>query len=474
MQAAEKPFACPTAGCTRRFGSAFGCRQHLIWHTGEKPFECSYADCGAAFAYKSALVSHVRRHTGEKPHRCTAEGCTDAFATSGELRSHTRTHSGEKPHRCGDCTYTCSTSGALKVHRRIHTAEKPFKCTVPDCRYSASVASSVQSHMATHTGDRPHKCDKCDRAFTTASWLASHTRRAHTGEKPHKCSRDGCEDAFVTSAELASHTARMHERELSVACASEGCRERFVSNQQMYKHVRAKHPGQRVHKCSTCGATSADSSALKTHTRLHTNEKPFACTEADCGVAFRQKTHLATHRFYYHTTQGQAMRKRKEERVAEVLRSADIAFDREYYVDLRSIGATCARVDFRVAAHGCVLLLEVDEKQHTSWDYTCDIRRMTRVVESMTLAGNTSPVVFIRYNPDAFVVDGSPVRVQRGAREAALVEVLRSYTATAPQAQLVVQYMFYDVRNGRVAALAGTDSEAPAHFAACCVTPICA
>jgi hypothetical protein len=60
---------------------------------------------------------------------------------------------------------------------------------------------------------------------------------------------------------------------------------------------------------------------------------------------------------------------------------------------------------------------------------------MVRIAESLALGGSTLPILFVRYNPHAFAVDGRPCRVPRAARE----EI-----RAASDAALRVLYMYYD------------------------------
>lgn len=56
-----------------------------------------------------------------------------------------------------------------------------------------------------------------------------------------------------------------------------------------------------------------------------------------------------------------------------------------------------------------------------------------------TLEGNTLPVAFIRYNPDAYHVDGKLTRILKKDRESRLIEILKSWTFDRP-----IYFMYYD------------------------------
>jgi hypothetical protein len=114
-----------------------------------------------------------------------------------------------------------------------------------------------------------------------------------------------------------------------------------------------------------------------------------------------------------HTTEGIQGRKRAEQRVASLLDGAGLEYKREHTVGFACVtgesGRSYARVDFVLLSGGQVTFLEVDEGQHKFGDFSvsCDMARMGRIVESLAIEGNTLPVLFVRYNPDAYRVAGA-------------------------------------------------------------------
>lgn len=49
-----------------------------------------------------------------------------------------------------------------------------------------------------------------------------------------------------------------------------------------------------IHKCDECGADFVQSSHLKNHKRIHSDERPFPCNR--CKARFRQLWNLKTHK----------------------------------------------------------------------------------------------------------------------------------------------------------------------------------
>lgn len=94
--------------------------------------------------------------------------------------------------------------------------------------------------------------------------------------------------------------------------------------------------------------------------------------------------------------------------------------------------------------------------------------RMAKITESLALGGNTLPVVFVRYNPDTFKVDGATKRVLKVEREKQLVQFLRGMQT--PLKPLSIQYMFYNCTDGVLDVV--RDPDYNAEMKKCCFPPI--
>ncbi|PNH02410.1 Zinc finger protein [Tetrabaena socialis] len=360
-------------------------------------------------------------HTGEKPYACDHEGCGATFALSGDLTTHKRTHTGDKPYACDHpgCKASFTQSGHLKNHKRTHTGEKPYTCDHEGCGATFALSGNLTNHKRTHTGEKPYACDHegCGATFAMRGALTTH-ERAHTGEKPYACDYEGC------------------------------------------------------------GAAFAMRSNLKNHKRTHTGEKPYACDNEGCGAAFTQSNHLTIHKRSWHTQEGQARQKKQEQRVSRALDKAGIPYKREHQIDFRCVGDDAgfmARVDFVILLHGRVIFLEVDEGQHKFGSYgsaSCDMKRMSRILESLAQGGNTLPLVFLRYNPNVFRVDGKVVKKLKVTRESELVSLLENPASDVflCDRPLVIQYMYYDVAGCH--AVVTRDPEYNVHIAQCCARSI--
>jgi hypothetical protein len=363
-------------------------------HTGEKPYECDFEGCGAKFNQSAHLKNHIRTHTGEKPYNCSIKGCGAKFTQSGGLKTHTmRIHSREKPYLCVNekCGAKFTTSGELIIHMRTHTGDNPYECTFEGCGAKFSTSGNLTTHLRTHTGEKPYKChvEGCGTRFSDLGNLKRHLK-IHTGDKPYQCDVEGCSAMF------------------------------------------------------------SDLGDLKKHTRTHTGEKPYECTFEGCEAKFSQSGNLKTHFKSMHTREGQQRHKKTENHVMKFLDSVGISYDREVHISYSCIDDTSkksCRIDAVIECpeRNLRILLEVDEYQHCAYPVSCELAKMMDSTACMRLGGETHKLLWLRFNPDAYQVDGSTVKTLKIDRYKQLEHVIRTHV---PEKDMEVMYLYYSTQDG--------------------------
>ena len=91
------------------------------------------------------------------------------------------------------------------------------------------------------------------------------------------------------------------------------------------------------------------------------------------------------------------------------------------------------------------VLLEVDETQHEGYPVGCELSRMMDSTACIRMGGDTRNLLWLRFNPDAYQVDGVSERTPKVDRYKHLEHVLRTYTPTRAMA---VMYLYYSTEDG--------------------------
>ena len=142
--------------------------------------------------------------------------------------------------------------------------------------------------------------------------------------------------------------------------------------------------------------------------------------------------------------------KKKENRVCAALEEAGILLHREVRISYSCIDSNnkrFARLDVVIECENHRVILEIDEQQHKNEGYSvaCDMARMTHVMAAIACTSNIRRTRWIRFNPDAYKVDGVLRRTRMKQRHAALVDAIHS----GPDRDFELLYMYYDVDDGQ-------------------------
>ena len=281
-----------------------------------------------------------------------------------------------------------------------------------------------------HTTRVVYACSHCDYVGATKSRLTIHTR-THTGQKPYVCNFEGCNYAASVLCSLITHK-RTHTGERPYVCKFEGC-----------------------------GFAATQSQHLAAHKRTHTGEKPYVCDFEGCAYATTQSSHLADHKRAMHSTEGMQRQKRRENKVITYLQQF-WSVEREVNVAFNCFATDgkFARLDgvLHFPERGLTVILEVDEDQHVHYMVACDARRMMDVTTALMCSTTATPhLLWVRFNPDAFAIDGVKQRVKLADKLQALHHLIATYQPTMPVA---VCYLFYDMLDGEPVVCADADYDA--------------
>ena len=336
----------------------------------------------------------------------------------------TTVHSNERPFQCeiDNCNQNFKTKDDLVQHqKRVHTNERPFQCEFSGCSANFKTKGDLKDHMKSHSDERPYHCSfpNCDRAFKKKSKLDRHLQY-HSDERNFKCSIDNCNQDFKTKDDLSQHQKQVHTNERPFQCEFSGCSARFK--------------------------TKGD---LKAHLFSHSNERPFSCTHSNCAASFKYKNHLVRHLDTIHTIEGQQRQKKSETSTFNALIPHFPNLVREHHITFSCMNGTFCRIDYLYIGNGILFLIENDEHQHEHYPISCEIRRMIDAKASLMQEGNDLPVVFIRYNPDAFTIDDTKPKINKSDRIRQLVRLIKEIESSPKDQRLPlsIYYLYYNLIN---------------------------
>jgi hypothetical protein len=227
------------------------------------------------------------------------------------------------------------------------------------------------------------------------------------------------------------------------------------------------HTGEKPYECDFegCDYKCTTSGALILHKRTHTGEKPYECDFEGCDYKFTTSGSLTSHK-KTHTKEGQQRQKKKEQAINLFFQKTPDQTDqwkRELHIDFRCHSSDTrqkafCRIDFyRIYTpddspqiHVC---FEVDEDEHSGYAPECDLRRMYDCYDHVTNLGE-GKMVWVRYNPDKFTVDGVKQTKNVAARRAELLLFLRDVAENGvdiPGNKLFgVKYFNYSTEDGKL------------------------
>uniref|UniRef100_A0ACB8EVS5 Uncharacterized protein n=1 Tax=Sphaerodactylus townsendi TaxID=933632 RepID=A0ACB8EVS5_9SAUR len=264
----------------------------------------------------------------------------------------------ERPYKCKQCPRSYRHAGSLVNHRRTHEVGL-FPCLL--CRKDFSNPMALKSHLRTHTEEKRHKCRDCSQSFRTSSQLSSHRCMAHAAQDQEEEEEEennsgggssqrgqdtsssdadtysGAEGGGSLLTNLEKYIAdsvvpanfsllelsirkgagkeemlRTHQGEKEAGLqGAAGDERRFKCNQcdKAYKHAGSLTNHKQSHtlgayQCTMCYKEFSNLMALKSHTRLHSEYRPYKCRF--CHKAFRLPSELLSHQMAHDREESEA------------------------------------------------------------------------------------------------------------------------------------------------------------------------
>lgn len=171
------------------------------------------------------------------------------------------------------------------------------------CGLLVNSKTSLDSHMRIHTGDRPFPCTQCHRKFSRKDNLIRHMV-CHQPNRPQKkyntfrpkfepvqCSQ--CSLVLKTPSALITHL-RTHTGERPFSC--DMCGKQYRAKGCLKRHIESNHTPYRVRNfiCEACGKAFYRKRDIVIHMGIHTGIKPHVCPF--CPQKFVQISSLIRHK----------------------------------------------------------------------------------------------------------------------------------------------------------------------------------
>ena len=270
-----------------------------------------------------------------------------------------------------------------------------------------------------------------------------------------KCEYEGCRSLFTNRGSRNVHFKRFHSGEVArFACAQ--CVRKFKTSWELSQHRKSVHEKGRDFKCTHCQSAFNRREHLKMHVdRVHLNKREIVCQEIDCGARFYLPSQYANHFRSIHAAaaaaEGAQNRKIFKNRIYHILCAEGLmrlhnqtSFSRADDDNVSTTTTNQQQVDFEVYTDRCLFLIEVDEYQHRDRSLQSEQSRMMHIIAALTCKPSSSsslPLVWVRYNPNGFRVNGISHKVSRQNREMQLIHTLRTFVPTRPT---TILYFYYD------------------------------
>ncbi len=306
---------------------------------------------------------------------------------------------------------------------------KNKRCEHPNCQ--------VRSHF----GLLNHKPRFCK----------SHKTTEMINLKSKRCSHQNCQTQ--PNFGLPNHNPRYclkHKTEEMIdvkhkRCERETCNTTanygFLFNKPMYcaKHkFLGMYPRNKLNpKCVICKNPAYRGKKYPEYCHKHGNYlNDLVSTECtNCNLCYVKDQDLCEDCDFYLNTKGRIWHK-KEEKIKNLLTKNNIPFIHD-----KILPETCLkyRPDFVIDCDTFYLMVEVDEFQHRSKSYKCECSRMINLAQGIGM-----PTIFIRFNPDMYIVGNEKIK-NYGGRERELLNVINGImNKEIVKDMLTVYYMFYD------------------------------
>ena len=383
--------------------------------------------CQKTYSTKSNLKQHLWQvHTIGEGKWFNCSECEAKFKTNSNLKKHLwRVHTigdGEW-FNCSKCNYKCKNQCHLKRHLwQVHNIgeEKWFDCT--ECDYRCKDNSYLKRHLwqKHNIGEEQwFNCYECDYTCKTNGNLKKHLWQVHTIGEGEWFNCSNCDYKCKTNGDLKVHLWQVHTIGEGKWFNCSECDYKCKNNKHLKRHLSNVHDIGNL----TCNYCQKNVFHLNDYTDKNTGKVKI------CRDCYNKATGYST---------------KKEKQMVEYIKKTEL----KHYIILQDkiikgdyCGTKCRPDLMLSSSKELTIFVECDEFQHSGYPPDCETGRMNEIIDEV----KGHRVVFIRWNPDGYMVKKHRGKVNREQRLEMLVELIRKLCNKRwkEKDNIMVYYMFY-------------------------------
>ncbi|KAI8777151.1 zinc finger X-chromosomal protein [Biomphalaria glabrata] len=175
---------------------------------------------------------------------------------------------------CKLCTHKSKSDQLMLRHLKSHNDGQMFVCS--ECNYSTIWRKDWKIHSQHHQ-NKKLKCPVCVAEFTEKDDFSLHLTTYHSMSETQKYKCIECNYQAKSLTSFKEHR-RKHTGEV-FKCPHQGCTFQSMYGRSLQKHLKQKHSLEKTKTCHVCGFQTKHASSLSKHMMLHSEFKPYKCSQ---------------------------------------------------------------------------------------------------------------------------------------------------------------------------------------------------
>ncbi len=199
---------------------------------------------------------------------------------------------------CPICEKEYASTAYLDYHlKSCQDGKYDFNCN--QCDYKTNNKRYFSTHHQVHSSVK-HECPVCQHKLSTEADLKRHQRSMHSNIPPTKnYACDLCDSSFTNLTALKNHT-KTHTNNEGIEVKCRHCEYKTWRKAEMKKHELTHFPEKRdlKFKCESCDYKTWTRKRLTRHLNVHSTLRLVKCN--DCPKTFKYKDQLRSHQKFAH------------------------------------------------------------------------------------------------------------------------------------------------------------------------------